>query len=195
MRFPAPFSGLLLAAGFALLLSACSRTTDNFAPRIFITSPSGGGVSQSRTPTIKGYVLDDTGVKSITVNGKPVALQSGTSKIANFQFQAQVQGSSSTYKIAARDESGHETTLDLPVSVDAARPVLSIKSFTRFGRNGIRVNGVATDNIQVAQVIVDGNRLNITPGKRVEFMAETTGIYADVEVYDLAGNKTFVRAQ
>lgn len=191
MRFPAIPCALLTAT----VLSGCARTADNFAPRIFVTSPAGGGVSQSRSPVVKGYVLDDTGVTRITVNGKNVPIKSGTKKIANFEFQAQVQGATANYSISAFDAAGHETKVDLPISVDATKPVLSVKEFTRFGRNGIRVTGVATDNIQVAQIIVDGNRLNITPGKRVEFFAETTGIYADIEVYDQAGNKTFVRAQ
>lgn len=185
----------LLALASTALLSGCARTTDNFAPRIFITSPASGGVSQIRNPVVKGYVLDDTGVTRITVNGKGVPIQAGTTKIANFQFQAQVQGAKANYDIVASDAAGHDTRMSLPISVDATKPVLSVKQFTRFGRNGIRVTGVATDNVQVAQVIVDGNRLNITPGKRVEFYAETTGIYADIEVFDMAGNKTFVRAQ
>ncbi|RJF73099.1 MULTISPECIES: hypothetical protein [Deinococcus] len=191
MRFPALPCALVLAS----VLSGCARTADNFAPRIFVTSPASGGVSQIRNPMVKGYVLDDTGVTRITVNGKSIPLSSGTKKIANFQFQAQVPGAKADYALAASDAAGHETKVNLPISVDATKPTLSVKSFTRFGRNGIRVTAVATDNIQVAQVTVDGNRLNITPGKRVDIYAETTGIYADIEVLDQAGNKTFVRAQ
>ena len=191
MRFLAFPCALLLAA----VLSGCTRTTDNFAPRIFITSPASGGVSQIKNPMVKGYVLDDTGVTKITVNGKSIPIKAGTTKIANFEFQAQVQGAKADYALAAYDAAGHETKQALPISVDNVKPTLSVKSFTRFGRNGIRVTAVATDNIQVAQVTVDGNRLNITPGKRGEIYAETTGIYADIEVLDQAGNKTFVRAQ
>lgn len=192
MRRAAPLS--VLALILAPALGGCSRTTDNFAPRIVISSPSDGGVSQTRTPTVKGYALDDVGVTRITVNGKAIPIRPGSRKIANFQFAAQVKGASETYSISAFDAAGHKSTLALPLSVDNQAPQLSIKTFERLGRT-IRVSGVATDNVQVAQVVVDGNRLNITPGKRVEFYAETTGIYADIEVYDAAGNKTNARAQ
>lgn len=151
-------------------------------------------MSQSKTPTVKGYALDDVGITRLTVNGKSIPIQAGTRKIANFEFKAQVNGAKADYQIAAYDAAGNEGKLTLPISVDTVKPSLSLKSFERVGKI-IRVTGVATDNMQVAQVIVDGNRLNINPGKRVEFYAETTGIYADIEVYDAAGNKTNIRAR
>ena len=183
-----------MALALAAFLSGCSRTTDNFAPRIVISSPSDGGMSPSKTPTVKGYALDDTGVTKITVNGKSIPIQAGSRKIANFQFATQVSGPKSVYEIAAYDAAGNESTLSLPITVDAEKPQINLKAFERAGRV-IRVSGVATDNVQVSQILVDGNRLNITPAKRVEFYAETTGIYADIEVYDAAGNKTNIRAQ
>ncbi len=187
-------SALLCVPALAALLSGCSRTTDTFAPRIVISSPSDGGMSPSKTPTVRGYALDDTGVTRITVNGKSIPIQTGSRKIANFQFSAQVSGASTVYELVAYDAAGNKSRLSLPITVDAQKPAINLKAFERSGRV-IRVSGIATDNVQVAQVLVDGNRLNITPGKRVEFYAETSGIYADIEVYDAAGNRSFVRAQ
>ena len=83
---------------------------------------------------------------------------------------------------------------DRTVNVDGAGPIISVSRFER-ERNIVRVTGVATDDNRVAQILVDGNRLNITPGRRVDFYAETTGIYADLEVRDAAGNVTKLRAQ
>lgn len=186
------------AASLALcllpLLGSCSRTTDNFAPRIFITSPGDGGTSQTKNPLIKGYVMDDTGVTRITVDGKAVPIQPGSEKIARFQFQAQVKGDSGQYTLDAYDAAGHDSRQTVSVKVDAVPPTISVRAFERSG-NLIRVSGVVTDNTEVAQILVDGNRLNITPGKRVEFYAQTTGIYADIEAEDTAGNKANVRAQ
>ncbi|WP_291424728.1 hypothetical protein [Deinococcus sp.] len=190
MRPAAPLCALLLAG----LLSGCSRTKDTFAPRIVISSPSDGGVSQTRHPLVKGYALDDVGVTRITVDGKTIALQPGSRKIANFQFQAQIAGSAGEYVIHAFDAAGHDSKQTLSLSVDSVKPQISIKNFQRAGKT-IRISGLATDNVSVAQVIVDGNRLNINPGKRVEFYAETTGVYADVLVVDAAGNQTATRAQ
>lgn len=187
-------AALPLALLAALPLGACNRTADTFKPRIVITSPDGGGVSRASNFVVRGYALDDQGVTGLTVDGKPVSLQAGGLKIANFEFRSLVQGNRGEYTIRARDAAGNESTLRLPVSVDGTDPALSVTRFER-ERNVIRVAGVATDNNRVAQVLVDGNRLNIIPGARVEFYAETTGIYADVEVRDAAGNVTTRRVQ
>lgn len=182
---------LLLAAP---ALGACDRSADTFQPRIVITSPDGGGVSQSRNFVVKGYVIDDQGVSELTVSGRALPLTAGSRKIAYFQFQTQVTGNRGEYTLRARDAAGNESTLRLPVSVDGTNPVLKVTRFER-ERNVVRVTGVATDENRVAQVIVDGNRLNVTPGRRVDFYAETTGVYADIEVRDAAGNVTKLRAR
>lgn len=184
----------LLFLPLAALLGACNRTVDTFQPRIVITSPDGGGVSRASDFVVKGYVLDDQGVKELTVEGRRIPLQGGTPKLANFVFKTQIQGSRGEYTIRARDAAGNESTLRLPVSVDGTNPVVKVTRFER-ERNVIRVTGVATDDNRVAQVLVDGNRLNITPGPRVDFYAETTGVYADIEVRDAAGNVTKLRAR
>ncbi|MEF2280295.1 hypothetical protein V3W47_18530 [Deinococcus sp. YIM 134068] len=175
-------------------LGACNRTADTFQPRIVITRPEGGGVSPARNFVVKGYVLDDQGVDSLTVSGRNVPLTAGSRKIGYFEFKTQVTGSRGEYTLRARDEAGNESTLVLPVNVDGAGPIISVTRFER-ERNIVRVTGVATDDNRVAQILVDGNRLNITPGRRVDFYAETTGIYADLEVRDAAGNVTKFRAQ
>ena len=86
------------------------------------------------------------------------------------------------------------SALSLPVRVDTVKPTIKVTKLERDGQT-IRVSGVATDDQRVAQVIVDGIRLNITPGTRVEFYAETTGTYADIQVRDTAGNTVKMRAQ
>ncbi|UBV43394.1 hypothetical protein LAJ19_04050 [Deinococcus taeanensis] len=182
----------LLGAALTLGLGSCARTTDTFTPRISVTSAQ--NVSREKSFLVQGYVLDDTGVTSVTVDGKAVPVQAGSRKIARFQFQALLSTPTGRYTIAARDAAGNEAKLVLPVTVDPLRPTVKV---TRFERSGsvIRVAGVATDNVRVAQVSVDGNRLNITPGQKVEFYAETTGIWADIVVTDTAGNTTNTRAR
>ena len=68
--------------------------------------------------------------------------------------------------------------LDVDTGVDDA---LAIALAVRAGANLVGVSTVAgnvpidfaTDNTRVAQILIDGNRLNITPGQKVEFYAET----------------------
>lgn len=185
---------LTLCLTGAAFLSSCARTADNFTPRIVISGSENGAVAQSAQRAVRGYVLDDVGVQEITVDGKPVQIEAGSRKIAHFQFQPQAKSGKAQYTVKAKDAAGHEGTLDVSVIVDATPPQLKVKAFSR-SRNLIRVSGVATDNNRVTQILIDGNRLNIAPGQKVEFYAETTGIYADLEVLDAAGNKTKIRAQ
>ncbi|AIZ44534.1 hypothetical protein QR90_04635 [Deinococcus radiopugnans] len=187
--FP-PAAALLLAPG--LLLSGCARTTDTFKPRISISSAV--GVSREKSVLVDGYALDDTGVTQITVDGKPIPILPGSRKLARFQFKTLIEGTQGKYTIAARDAAGNESTLVLPISVDTVKPTIQVTRFEKSG-NTIRVSGVAGDEGGVAQVLVDGNRLNITPGPRVEFFAETTGIWADIVVIDTAGNQATLRAR
>lgn len=187
-RHPVCLSALLL------LLPSCERNIDHFPPRIVITHPEGRGASQTRSLIVKGYVLDDVGISKITVDGQPVQIKPGSRKIARFEFQATIEGQKDEFKIRAVDQSGHESTLPLPVSIDKIKPKLSLKSFERVG-NTVRVSGVATDNLMVSQILIDGGRLNIKPGKRVEFFAETKGVYADVKVLDSALNAVMIRAK
>lgn len=182
----------LLGTSLTLTLGSCARTTDNFTPRISVTDT--GATRSANGFLVQGYVLDDTGVTDIQVDGKSVPIQPGSRKIARFQFQAVLSTPTGQYTITARDAAGNEAKFVLPVSVDPVRPTVKVTRFERSG-NVIRVAGVATDNVRVAQVSVDGNRLNITPGPLVEFYAETTGVYADLQVRDNAGNITKKRAQ
>lgn len=190
-----PFLALLLLAPLlGALLSGCARTADTFKPRIVVTSPDGGGVGRARSFTVKGYALDDQGVTRVTVDGKAIPIQPGSRKIANFTFQTQVQGTRGEVTIGALDAAGNKSVLVLPVTVDAAPPTIRVTRFERSG-NVVRVTGVATDSNRVAQVLVDGNRLNITSGSRVDFYAETSGVYADLQAIDAAGNVARLRAQ
>ena len=186
---PAVLPGLLGAA----LLSGCARTADNFTPRIVVSGSDGGTVSQNAQAAVHGYVLDDVSVTQIKVNDQPVTIE-GSHKIANFKFQPDAKNGKAEYTITARDAAGHTSKETVTVVVDTTPPQIQVKSFNRVG-NLIRVSGVATDNTRVAQILIDGNRLNITPGQKVEFYAETSGIYADITVLDVAGNKATRRAQ
>ncbi|SMB92650.1 hypothetical protein [Deinococcus hopiensis] len=174
-------------------LGSCARTADTFKPRIVVTSPDGGGVSRARNITVKGYALDDQGVVALTVDGKPLTIQPGSRKIAQFSFQTELTGARRDLTFGARDAAGNTATLVLPIAVDTVPPAIKVTRFER-ERSVIRVTGVATDNTRVAQITVDGKRLNITPGARTDFYAETTGTYAEIQVEDGAGNVTKLRA-
>ena len=176
-----------LLLGLSVLLAGCSPRQDTFKPLIVITSPDGGSASATRSFLVKGYVVDDQGVKTLEVQKVAVKLDAPGEKIQPFSFRTLIQGQKADYLIQATDTSGNVATLTLPVRVDTVKPSVKVTKLERDGQT-LRVTGVATDDQKVAQVIVDGNRLNITPGTRVEFYAETTGTVAEIEARDAAGN-------
>lgn len=185
-------SALLL--GLSSCLGGCARQTDTFQPRIVITSPEGGGVAKAENLFLKGYVMDDRGAIQLTINDKPVPLETGSEKIRYFSYEPKVTGEENKFVFKTRDQAGNESTLTMSLNLDPKPPAVTVTAFERFGKT-IRVSGVATDNDRVTEVLVDGRRLNITAGQKVSFYAETQGAYADITVIDRAGNVAEKRAQ
>lgn len=183
-----------MAALLSLGLVGCARQSDTFQPRIVVTSPQGGGVAKAENLFLKGYVIDDRGAIQLTINGQAVPLESGSTKIRYFSYQPEIAANQNSFTFKARDRAGNESTLTMDLELDPQAPKVNVTSFERFG-NTIRVAGVATDNDRVAEVLVDGRRLNIAVGQKVTFYAETQGIYADITVIDRAGNATERRVQ
>lgn len=186
--------GLAIVGISCTLLSACSRGEDRFSPRIVITSSSSNGVTATREFLVQGYVIDDQAVTGLTANGKALPVGDGTRKIVNFEFKSQLDKGSKKgiFIIRANDASNHVSSVEKTVILDRTNPTIKIKSFRRNGKL-ITLSGIATDNHSILQVLVDGNRLNISPDRSVEFYAETTGTYADLVVMDSVGNQVSKR--
>lgn len=183
---------IFVACCLLSLLCACSRAADHFSPRISITSPV-NGIVKSYPVVIAGYVMDDVGITKMTINDQPLPQSGGTEKIARFQYKTDKRDVTK-YTIKAYDPSGHVSTSVIQLKLDQKKPSFSIKNFERRGRT-IRIIGVATDDTEVTSLTIDGRPVVISPARRVEFQAETTGVYADLAVYDAAGNKATLRLQ
>ncbi|WP_288431989.1 hypothetical protein [uncultured Deinococcus sp.] len=194
MRLSPRLSALPLLTLLSLGLGGCSRPTDTFTPRVVIGGPAGGAVSQDRTPTVRGYAMDDVGVTKITVDGKAIPIQAGSRKIAAFSFQPALQGNRAQYTVRAYDAAGHVGELSGSVRVDVQRPQIQVTGLERSGRQ-IRVSGVASDDGGVTAISVDGQSLGIQPGTRVAFSGQTSGLYADITVRDAAGNTATLRTR
>lgn len=185
--------GSLLILG-AVLLGGCAREVDAFRPRVIITEPEASTISRQTSAVVRGYAMDDTGVRQILVNGQPLKLREGSRKIVPFAFKTAVAGQSANYTIEAIDDSGQRTRVELPLRYDPVPPKLEITKFEREGKT-MRVTGIATDNTKVVSVTVDGGKLGVSAGRRVPFYAEATGVYVDIVVTDAAGNKQSKRVQ
>lgn len=183
------FLPLLLPAA----LVGCARTIDQFKPQIVVTSPQGGAVSANKRIVLRGYVLDDRGVASLKVQGKAISIKKGQ-RIEPFEYQSSLSGKVTQLSLEATDGAGNVSTLTLPITVDTQPPRITVTKVEREGKT-VRVSGVVTDNTGVAQISVDGVALTIVPGTSSEFYAETSGVYADIQATDGAGNVAKLRAQ
>lgn len=182
----------LLPLALLPLLAGCTRTVDQFKPQIVITSPAGGAVSAGKNVTLKGYVLDDRSVATLKVQGRNVPIKGG--RIAPFSYQVNISGKDSLLTLEAADAAGNLSRLQLPLTVDNQPPKITVTKLERQGKT-IRVSGTVTDNTSITQVTVDGAALNIAPGSSTDFYAETTGVYADIQAKDGAGNVANLRAR
>lgn len=185
---------LAVAGAGAVVLAGCAREADTFRPRIVVTEPAAGSVSRQNSSVVRGYVIDDKAVREVRVNGQPLTLREGSRKIVPFAFKTSTTSNRANYIIEASDNAGLSAKVELPLRYDPNPPKLEITKFEREG-NTLRVTGVATDDVKVATISVDGSRLGITTGRRVPFYAESTGQYADIVVTDAAGNTTKKRVQ
>ncbi|AFZ66025.1 hypothetical protein [Deinococcus peraridilitoris] len=190
--FRAPRACLLLL-GLAML-GSCARQTDAFQPRIIITEPAAGSVSRQNSTVVRGYAMDDRAIAQIRVNGQPLTLREGSRKIVPFAFRTSTTSNRADYSIEAVDEGGLSTKIALPLRYDPNPPKLEITKFEREGET-LRVSGVATDDVKVTSISVDGSKLGLGASRRVPFFAESTGKFMDIVVTDAAGNKVSRRVQ
>ena len=178
----------------AIMLAGCAREADTFQPRIIITQPEVGSISRQNSSIVRGYVMDDRGVESIRVNNQPLQLREGSRKIVPFAFKTSTTTNRADYVIEATDSAGHTVKVELPLRFDPNPPKLEITKLERDGTT-LRITGVATDDVKVAAITVDGSKLGVSGRRSVPFYAESTGQYVDVVVTDVAGNKTTKRVQ
>ena len=197
---PAPRHAIPALALAALALAGCARNRDNFNPQIVIVDPPAGAVRQTERFEVRGYALDDRGIRHLYIlgrdgpvdllrDGSPLAPQRGQ-KLVRFSFPAISSSSGSVaYQVRAVDVNGRETQRELHLVVDREAPKLTIDTFEGQA-DTVTIAGRAGDNVKVARVLVNGQPLNISPGPKVDFYAETPRTrIVTVIVLDGAGNR------
>jgi hypothetical protein len=189
----------LLIICLLLSLAACARDTDSFSPQIVITSPSSGAVTPSPNLEIKGYVIDDSGVQKLVLNGqqdlmaKPPLNAYVGRKMVKFSIPLRdIEVGSNTFELRALDINGREGKRELELRVDNQKPKVEIDTLSG-QENTVTISGRATDNIKVLRVSVNGAALNVSPASSVTFYASVPRTrYVRIVVEDSVGNKTEV---
>ena len=186
-----------LIASSLLILAACARDTDSFSPQIVITSPSSGAVTPSPNLEVKGYVIDDSGVQKLVLNGsqdlmaKPPLNAFVGRKMVKFSIPLRdIEAGSNTFELRALDVNGREGKRELELRVDTQKPKVEIDTLS--GQEGtVTISGRAFDNIKVLRVSVNGAPLNVSPSSSVTFYASVPRTrYVRIVVEDSVGNKT-----
>ena len=125
---------------------------DGTPPVLTVTSPVEG--QWSPNPVVVAGIADDILIDTVTANGSFASLD-GTS----FTTSISLSDGAQTMSIVARDTSGNSTSTDVSFFVDSVYPTLSIDSPSDglvTSEKNILVEGTATDNIELAQVSVNG---------------------------------------
>lgn len=188
---------LILAVLLSLLLSACFRRGDSLAPILTITEPRSGAFKNASDLVIRGYAMDDEGVRAIRVDGVDlldydIYNEEQGNKLIEFGFRTeQVSEGEWTVTLEAEDVSGRVTTLEYPVRIDSTKPTLTLSEVTPLGGGKIRVLGVAKDNNLLERVVV--NEVELSIGKVSEYSfaldVETSDGTLNILVEDAAGNQ------
>lgn len=176
-------------------LSGCAGRGDALAPVVTITEPRSGTVRPGGDLQVVGYAMDDTGVRSLRVDGTEILDAPGyegerDKKLVNFGFRPrQVREGLWRSEIVVTDGSGQRTALTFPLEIDGTPPTVTLTGVEQLGEGRTRVSGVATDNDLVSEVVASGTPLSFTPAAQYAFTFETDADIV-VTVRDEAGNET-----
>jgi hypothetical protein len=186
---------LLTFVFLALTLSACFSRRDAMAPMITIVSPANGTSKNSGNLLVRGYAMDDGGIRAIRV-GDSDLMQSDVlknergKKLVEFAFQANLTTDKFSRNITVEDTSGKTTTLPYELSIDTTKPTIEVTETRDLGNGSINVVGVARDNIAVQSIDVAGVALSFIPAAEQPFnLSVPTSENMQIVVKDSAGNE------
>ncbi len=149
---------LILALGG--LLSGCLERSDSLEPLITITEPRSGTVRTSEGLTIKGYALDDEGIRAIRVDGTDLLSYDAyrgerDKKLVQFEFRPnKVSEGRWASTIIVEDVTGRTTTLPYPLQIDLTAPTLALDPLTRLQDGRWQVSGTARDNYRLRRLFI-----------------------------------------
>lgn len=188
---------LALAAALVPSVTACLARSDSSSPIIAITEPKSGTTRSAVDLRIRGYAMDDAGVASIRVDGAdllqdPLYAAERGKQLVQFAFtKPNLTDGELTLVLEVTDVHGRTTTETYLLTLDATPPTVELTRVEGAGSGRVRVEGVASDNIRLTSIRVNGVPIAFTPGREFAFSvlvdAEENG---EVVVEDSAGNRT-----
>jgi Glucodextranase, domain B/Bacterial Ig-like domain/Carboxypeptidase regulatory-like domain len=172
--------------------ASVSFTTDTVPPAIAFTSPATeGGFVNAASLLVAGTVSDASPVVSVQINGIPAPLVNGT-----FQSTVTLVDGINEILIDAQDAAGNQGIASRFVTLDTTPPELQVKTPSAgqiVNASQIQVTGQATDDRELAEVMVQGNAVPVS----ADLFAATVPVASgdnliSVRAVDRAGNETIV---
>ena len=165
--------------------------SDQSAPEISIATPNESTIVSSLDVIVAGTSTDDKYVREVTVNGKPVFIETADKEI-NFSRKVKLKPGHNTIIVTATDLAGKVAFKKIPITVDRQAPLLSIESIERHTRNSYTINGVVTDETGVAELNINGESILVSD-KEAEFSHTVNGSEREEIAFkatDSTGNTT-----
>jgi tetratricopeptide (TPR) repeat protein len=167
---------------------------DTAPPRILITTPQDGLLSNRFSVTVSGSVEDDTYVSAIAINGQALFIELAEPRIA-FTREIELQEGENHIEVVAVDLLGRLARQRLGVQLDRQGPLLSLDQVEVVGAPPrVRVAGLLADRSRVVRFELAGQRMALQPGATWEFREEVAvqaGAAAiPFEAEDTVGNIT-----
>ncbi|MFH0790476.1 MAG: hypothetical protein V2A64_02490 [Candidatus Omnitrophota bacterium] len=156
---------------------------DNYPPRLTVANLEYKG----NKVTVSGSSEDDTGIKSVTINGQAVELQNNI-----FSVELDLTPGLTKVEVTATDLSGKTTTV-LKIIEDNIKPGITLEDLS-YDNGYCLVKGSAADNIGLKEVRVNNIPvpLNLPEGGNFEYPLPITAELKEITAaaVDLYGNFT-----
>jgi hypothetical protein len=186
----------ILFVSLALVLTSCITRRDAMAPMVTIVSPANGTARNADDIIVRGYAMDDVGIRAIRVGGTDL-LSADTYKsepgkrLVPFAFRTGQRSDTFSENIVIEDTSGRTTTLPYELIIDTTPPTIEVSEVTPLGNGNVRVTGVAKDNNSVQSIVIAGVTLSFIPQAEQPFNSDVpTSETMEIVVTDSAGNVT-----
>jgi Bacterial Ig domain len=163
---------------------------------ITIVSPSNGTTGNADNITVRGYAMDDEGIRAIRVNDNDLLADANYTnergkRLVQFAFRTGQRTDKFSANIIVEDSSGRTTTLSYELVIDTAPPTIEQLEVTDLGNGNLNVVGIAKDNNAVQSIVIAGVTLSFIPQAEQSFnLPVPTSENMQIEVTDSAGNVT-----
>lgn len=184
---------LILFISLTLVLTSCLTRRDAMTPMITIVDPANGTARNADDIIVRGYAMDDVGIRAIRVGGTDL-LSADTYKnepgkrLIPFAFRTGQRSDTFSENIVVEDTSGRTTTLPYELIIDTTPPTVEFE-VTPLENGYVRVAGVARDNNTVQSIVIAGVTLSFIPQAEQPFNSDVpTSETMEIVVTDSAGN-------